>query len=536
MTGPAPDDGEYIFAPHERPALPGSPYAPSHPARRRLGYVIVALIMGMAASLSSAVISVDLQPLAGDLGVTVVEMTWLSIVYVAFNASANLLLVKARMQFGIPPVIHVLLVVYIAIIVAQLVWPVFAVAVVARAAAGFLAAGLSSLVIYNLMQVFPAKFRPLAIVFAVGVPQLATPLARLLPVEHLGLDGLHTLHLMELGLAFAALAASNLLPLPPTDKIQVFDPLDGLTLALFLPAMLLLAAVLSLGRLLWWTDTPWLGWALAGAVILFTGVMIVEHLRRTPLLQLRWIGSLDIARFAAVAMLVRLALTEQTYGSIGLLTIGGMGNDQLHGLFLIVLVAMIAGSVTSAVLLKAPRIPYLVIAAALIIALGSGLDAFASNLTRPPQLYLSQALIAFGSTLFIGPALLYGFGKVIQQGQGFIVSFSVIFGLSQTIGGLAGSALLSSYQVMRTRAHTIDIDNHLLAGDPQVAARITGGVTSLTQVVSREANIAAFNDVARLVMVLAILTALYLAYIIVFNRLTGRGQPAAAAPAPQATS
>jgi hypothetical protein len=515
---------DYVFAPHERPTMPGSPYAPSHPLRRKLGYVIVAIIMAMAASLSNAIVSVNAQPLAGAMGVTTTEVTWLLAVYVAFNASANLLLIKARMQFGIPPVMRALLWPYIVLVFCELLWPSFSLAIVARAAGGFLAAGMSSLVIYNLMQVFPAKFRPLAIVCAVGLPQLATPIARLLPVEQLLVNGQQTIHMIELGLALAASAGANLVRLPPTDKVPMFDPLDALTFALYLPAMLLLSVFLTMGRSLWWTDTPWLGWALAGAVVLFFLVGLIEYLRANPLLHLRWIGSKDILRFCAVAMLVRLALSEQTYGTLGILTVGGLNNDQLHGLFGVILLAMIGGTIVSALLLKPPRIPYLIMIASLIIALGAGLDSFASSLTRPPQLYLSQALLAFGSTLFIGPALLFGFGKVLSQGKGFIVSFSVMFGLSQNIGGLAGSALLSSYQVIQARAHSQSMYSHLLAGDPAVAARAQGNVTALAQVVSREANVAAFNDVARLVMVIAILTAFYIGYLILLKRLSDRQQ------------
>ncbi|MCR6661223.1 MAG: MFS transporter [Asticcacaulis sp.] len=519
-----PTNSDYVFAPHERPTMPGSPYAPSHPARRKVGYVIVALIMAMAASLSNAIVSVNTQLLAGSLGVTTTEVTWLLAVYVAFNASANLLLIKARMQFGIPPVMRALLWPYILLVFSELVWPSFSLAIVARAAGGFLAAGMSSLVIYNLMQVFPAKYRPLAIVFAVGLPQLATPIARLLPVEQLLVNGQQTIHMIELGLALAASAGANLVRLPPTDKVPVFDPLDALTFALFLPAMLLLSVSLVMGRSLWWTDTPWLGWALAVSVILFFLVGFIEYKRTNPLLHLRWIGSRDILRFCIVAMLVRLALSEQTYGTLGLLTVGGLNNDQLHGLFAVILFAMIGGTLVSAGLLKAPRIPYMIIAASLVIALGAWLDSFSSSLTRPPQLYLSQAILAFGSTFFIGPALLFGFGKVLEQGKGFIVSFSVMFGLSQNIGGLAGSALLSTYQVIQARAHSQSMYSHLLAGDPAVAARVQGGITSLAQVISREANVAAFNDVARLVMVIALLTAVYIAYLIILKRLADRKQ------------
>ncbi len=62
--------------------------------------------------------------------------------------------------------------------------------------------------------------------------------------------------------------------------------------------------------------------------------------------------------------------------------------------------------------------------AALIIALGAWLDSNATNVTRPMQLYWSQSLIAFGTTLFIGPALLYGYIKMIAKGPNYLVSLS----------------------------------------------------------------------------------------------------------------
>ena len=52
-----------------------------------------------------------------------------------------------------------------------------------------------------------------------------------------------------------------------------------------------------------------------------------------------------ILRFAAVALLVRMALAEQTYGSVGLLASSGLNNEQLRTLFLIVLGAMLLGIV-----------------------------------------------------------------------------------------------------------------------------------------------------------------------------------------------
>ncbi|PTQ09791.1 MFS transporter [Sphingomonas oleivorans] len=532
----------YSFRPEERPTFPGSPFTPMHSGRRRLGYVAVALLVGIASTLGNGLVSVNVVNLSGALGTYAAETSWLPAIYVATNASANLMLVKARAQFGIPAITHGLLIAYALAGLWQFAFPGFASAVLIRAICGMTAAALTTLTIYNLMQAFPVKLRPLALVFGIGIPQLGMPLARLFPVEMLALGNWQGLHLIELGLALVVLAAISAHPLPPSERSKAFEPLDFVTFGLILPAMTLLCGVLGQGRLLWWTDTPWLGWALAAAVPLFAAAILIEYGRSRPLLQLDWIGSLDIMRFAAVAMMVRMALAEQTYGAVGLLTSGGLTNDQLHRLFIIVAGAMVLGTVTAAMTLSERRLPYQVMAAALIIALGAWLDTDATNITRPAQLYWSQALIAFGSTLFLGPALLYGFLRMVRRGADHLVSFIVLFSVTQNVGGLAGSALLGTYQVASARAHAGALSEHLLAADPLVAARIQGGAATiaaviadparqsaqgaalLAQAMTREANILAYNDVFQLVAALALLTALYVGYRILIYAARRRRQ------------
>ena len=99
-----------------------------------------------------------------------------------------------------------------------------------------------------------------------------------------------------------------------------------------------------------------------------------------------------------------------------------------------------------------------VIVAALIIALGAWLDSHATNQTRPQELYLSQALLGFGTTLFIGPALAFGFLRMLERGPAYFVSLVVLFSSTQNIGSLAGSALLGSYQVDRNAIASVRAD------------------------------------------------------------------------------
>lgn len=469
------DPAEYTFAPDERPKFPGSPYTPRLSGTYRASYVAVAMLVGITATLGNALVTVNLATIAGSSGLYVAEATWLPALYVAFNASANLALVKSRAQFGIPPVVLTVLGAYSLAALSQIVWPGFAGALVVRALSGLAAAALTTYTIYHLLQVFPPAKRPMAVVLGVMIPQLGTPLARMLPVEFVAAHEWRGLHEIELAFALASMAATLVMPLPPTDRSKAFSGLDLLTIAMLLPANVLLCAVLNLGRVRWWTDSPSLGWMLVGAVGCYTAVFMVERHRRAPLLHVEWLTTADMLRFAGVAIFVRLALAEQTYGAVGLLTSGGLINDQLAGLFGLVLVAMALGAVTAAVLISPDRLPLLVMSASIVIGAGAVLDSHANSLSRPEQLYVSQTLLGLGTGLFMGPALLYGLLRMYAQGATHLVTIVVLFSATQNIGGIAGSALLGTMQTIEARAHATSMSGSLLASEPAVSARLRSG-------------------------------------------------------------
>lgn len=532
----------YQFLPEERPLLPGGPFTPAHPLGRRLAYFAVGICVGISATFGNALVNANVANLAGPMGLYVAEASWLPAIFVAMNAAANLALIKARIQFGIFPVTNILLVLYAIIGLSQFVFPGFASAALVRAVSGMTCAGLITLAIYYMLQVFPPKLRPLGLVVAIGLPQLGTPLARMVPLDVLAMNGAHGLYLIEPAVAVVILALINLRPLPPSECAKAFEPLDFVTIGLFIPAMLLLCGVLGLGRLYWWADTPWLGIMLVAGLPLATIAILIEAHRSRPLLRMSWLGSADILRFGAVALLVRLALAEQTYGSVGLLTSGGLTNDQLHTLFGFVALAMVLGMIVACLTLSQERLRLQVAVAALIIAAGAFIDSGATNVTRPPELYLSQALIGFGTTLFIGPALVFGFLRMLAKGPDHFVSFVILFNVTQNVGGLAGSALLGSYQTIQARAHTASLADHLLSGDPQVLQRIQSGAGVLAGIIddpaqrgiqgaallgqklAAEANILAYNDVFRLVAILAVITSGYLFFLIGWAAYCSRRQ------------
>ena len=366
----------------------------------------------------------------------------------------------------------------------------------------------------------------------------------MIPVDLLVANQGRGLHLLELAVAVVLIAATLVLPLPPSERSKAFSPLDLVTIALLVPAFLLLCGVLGLGRVLWWTETPALGWMLAAAIPLFAVAILIETHRSNPLIQFSWFSNIDILRFAGVALLVRLALAEQSYGSVGLLSAGGLNNDQLRILFGCVALSMVAGLMTAVLTLSVKRLPYQVMAAALIVAAGAWLDAQSTALTRPNQLILSQCLLGFGTTLFMGPANVFGFLRMSQRGAPFFVTFAVLFSTTQNVGGLAGSALLGSYQVIESRVHAVSLSDNLQPSNPAVNARVSGGGAALMdsvtdpllrtqeggkllgQSMAQQSAVLAFNDVFMLVAALGLMTALYVLYLVAQTAIRKRFFPA----------
>lgn len=115
----------------------------------------------------------------------------------------------------------------------------------------------------------------------------------------------------------------TLLRLPPTIRQKAFEPLDFVTFVLFAVSMALIAAVLGLGRIVWWTNAAWIGWALLAAIPLFAAALILEHGRSNPLINICSLGSADILRFSIVTIMARIVLSEQNTAAVGLLTLFG---------------------------------------------------------------------------------------------------------------------------------------------------------------------------------------------------------------------
>jgi MFS family permease len=494
-----------VWLPHERPTLPGSPSTPLHTPERRIAYLVIGFIVAITGGLGNALVSVNLPYLQGSLGVYSAEIQWLPAAYVMANVSMNLLLVKFRQQYGLRLFTELFLVLYAVATVAHLFVHGLASAIAVRAAHGMSGAALTTLGLYYTLQAFPAQHRLKAVVFGIGFSQLAVPMARLFSSELMEFGEWRGLYFFELGLALVSLACVLFLKLPPGDRIKAFEKMDFLTFGLFAPGVALLSAVLALGRTVWWLESRWLGYSLAGAIVLIAAALLIEHNRARPLINTRWLTNANMARLALSVLLIRVVQSEAS-GTVGFLQTLGLQNDQMMILWWVVMLGAIVGMTASALTITPARIPAQLMFSLAVMAIGAYMDSDATNLTRPSDLYLSQFLLGFGGAFFIGPTFVSGFGAVIAAPNN-LISFSVMFSITQTMGSLIGTALVGTFQVAREKYHSSILVDNLTALNPLVAARLqSGGLGNLGAVATREANILAYNDVFLMITLVALLT------------------------------
>ncbi|URQ62136.1 MFS transporter [Pantoea alhagi] len=541
------------WQPHEKPMLPGSPSTPIHPTKKRIAFGLVGLLITLTGALSNALVTANLTNLQGTFGAYSNEIAWLPAVYVMGNISINLLLVKFRQQFGLRIFTEAFLLLYVLVAFFHLFVNDLSSAIIVRTAHGMVAAALSSLGIYYQIQAWPAKHRLKALAIGISASQLAIPLARLFSSELLQLEEWRGLYLFELGLAMVALGCVLMLKLPPSDRSKVFEKMDFVTFILMAPGMALLCGVLSLGRIEWWFSTPWLGICLALAVVLIISAVVVEHNRKNPLINTRWLGSGAIIRLGIVMIMMRVVLAEQNSGAIGFLQQVGLQNDQLRGLALAIITGVVLGITASALTLKPAHFSWPIVTSLLIMMIASFMDSHSNPLTRPHNMYFSQFLLGFSSAFFMAPAMLLGIGSVVTQPKN-LVSFVVLFGMSQNLGGLIGAAMLGTFQVWREKYHSSLLGDQLSLLDPNVTERLSQysalfnsqlgdsallsaqAVAQLQSVSTLQANVLAWNDTYLLTAGMAFCTLVWVLYRLTRQRIITRRQQQREAAAAQPIS
>ncbi|WP_198331495.1 MFS transporter [Psychrobacter aquimaris] len=512
---------EYQFKPHERPFMLGSPATPDHPVRRKVFYLLIGIFIGLTASFQNGLLAANLTQIQGEMGLTPVEGGWISVAYNMTNACVTVLLYKIRQQFGMSLFSKITL--FFLLAATSMQWLVssnllstmtgvniepYYLELLARGFSGVVASAMTVLSIFYCLQGMPTARRISGLILGFGLVQFGIPLSRIIS-PYLAVDGqLEGLFLFQVGLSLICFGLINILELPPGNTEKVFEKLDLVSFGFFASGLAALSVFLVQGRIQWWT-TPWLSYPLIIAVVTISIALWIETHRKNPMLQVRWMRSRNIIAFMITGAVMRILLSEQSVGAAGLLANLGYGNDQLIVFYAVILVASILALVISIFTTKATDLRRPVIFAVTLIAIGAWIDTGVSLNSAPYMFYFSQFMIAFAAVYFMGPMVFEGMFRAIANGPAYIISFSVIFGISQTVGGLAGAAGIQAFTTIRTQIHYADMVSSMDASNPAT-------MTQMLQGVQRQATVAAYDDLFFLMAVSATITALYLLMVYLY--------------------
>ena len=488
------------------------PPEPMSPARAAI-YMVSSLLLFLTQGLGMNLLNANIYQLQGSLSATTSEIAWLSAAYMAPYASMSIGLFKIRAQYGLRRFAELSIICFVFASVLNLFVSDLHSATVVRFLSGMAAAPLSTLGFLYMLEAFPpARKLSVGVSLALMNTTLAAPIARIISPPLMDLGGWHALYTFEMGLALMALPVVYLLPLTPPPRANVIQKMDILSYLLLAVGFGCLAVFLTLGRLYWWFEAPWLGLLLAGSIAALTLMVALELPRKLPLIDLRWVFSKENMHMAGILLLFRVVSSEQTTTAANFYMQLGLLNEQTQTMYAIILMASIAGGLACTVLMLTRYVETAHALALVLIATGAFLDSQSTSLTRPEQMYLSQAMVAAGAAMFLPPVMSRGFAAAMARGPAFIVNFLLIFLFTQSIGALLAQAALGSFVTLREKFHSNVLVEHILLTNPFVAQRVSQlsasygkvitdksllnaeGLQLLGQQVTREANILAYND------------------------------------------
>lgn len=509
--------------PAPAPAGPAAPEPPPLHPLRAAAYVGASTLLALTQGLGMNLIATNIPQIQGYLGATTTETTWLIAAYMAPNVSLSVALIKIRNQYGLRNFAQLSLAIFVFASLLHLVVTDLQSAIIIRFVAGIAASPLSGLAFLYMLQAFsPARKMTIGICLALTNISLAPPLARLLSPTLLDIGQWPGLYMFEISLALIAFGVIYLLPLTPVPRAKVIEKLDIVSYLLIAVGFGCTAVALATGRFYWWLEAPWLGVLLAVAVITVTIAVVIELNRESPLLDIRWIASREVVHFAGTIFLFRLAVSEQSSVANNFFQNLGLLNDQIATLYLVMMAAMIVAALCCAAVMTPERVPAIHAVALCFLIIGSLLDSQSTSLTRPEQMYFSQACIAAATALFLPPAMSVGLTSALKRGPNYLLSFIIVFLATQSLGGLFGQAVFGTFITIREKFHSNILTEGILMSDPLVVQRIgqlTGaygrvltdkallnaeGVALLSQQVTREANILAYNDAFLLIAIISL--------------------------------
>ena len=507
--------------PTPQTAAPPAFVAPPLPVT--LAYMGAAAVISVTQGLGQGFVTANIQQIAGELGATTTEASWLMAAYLIPRASLPLMLTKMRMQYGLRRFAEIAIIIYLVLAFVSL-WIVdLRSAVIVQFFNGMASAPLSTLAfLYMIEPLAPQWKLRMGMPMVMACTMMGPSLARVLSPSLFGDGGWTDVHLMGLGLAAISLALVFLLKLKPAPKARVLALMDVVSWLFIAAGFGGLTVASVMGSIHWWTDTAWIGWVLALGVACLAIAVMIELNRASPLLDIRWLASPAIVHLTITLLIFRLILSEQSAGAPRMFQVLGVTQNQLVPLFTVIAAAGILGGLACIPFMTLKRVPLYHLVALVLIATGAWLDSHSTVDTRPEQMMLSQAMIAFAGTIFIGPALLRGLMAALSRGPNYILSFFVVFLSTQSVGGSIGSGMFTTLINHRQVFHMQVLQEELQATSPITTAAIAQAGRALApqvadpamrqlQAVSRiatetsnQAYVMAYNDAYFLTFLLAI--------------------------------
>ncbi|SCB07938.1 MFS transporter [Rhizobium lusitanum] len=505
----------------EANAVPAAP--PPMPGWKVPLYIAASVMFFLTQGLGLNLAFANLTQIQGTIAATTTESAWLSAAYMAPNVSLAIALVKIRLQYGVRNFAEVSILGFIVASMLNLFVSDLHSAIVVRFLSGIAGAPLSTLGFLYMLEAFePAKKMTVGVSLAMTNTLLAAPITRLVSPSLLDYGEWRGLYTLEMALALLVMPIIYLLPLTPPPRVKVIVLGDIFSYLLVAIGFGCLAVVLSVGRLYWWLEVPWLGIVLAIGIASLTAAVVVDLRRSTPLIDVRWLLLPEMLHLTGILLVFRLIAAEQTsvvvtfyQNAVGLLY------DQLSMLYWIILAFSVIGGLICAVLMTYGLSWQIQFVALALMGVGSLIDSQVTNLTRPEQMYLSQAMVAAGAALFLPPSMSVGFKAALSKGPAYLVTFFVIFTFTQSVGGLIGSAFYGTLIIIREKFHSAVLTERVLLTDPHVAERVSQlsssygkvigdsailkgeGLALLGAQVSREANMLAYGDAFLVAAVIA---------------------------------
>lgn len=479
MSSPA------ISAPAPAPAPASAPSpapapAPALPLPWALAYMAAAALLALAQGLGQGFVLANIAPMAGDLGVTTTQASWLVVAYMIPRCALPVMLIKIRTQYGLRRFAEISILAYVLVALVALWVSDLRSGLVVQALSGAASAPLSTLAfLYMLEPLAPQWKLRLGLPMAMALLMSGPTLARVIGPSLIGDGDFGGLHLLSLGLAMLGLMAVYLLPLRPVPHARVIRAGDFLGFGLLCLGFGGLVTAFVLGPLLWWTSQAWIGLVLALALGALALTAALELRRPEPLLDIRWLVSPPILHLTGTLLLFRLILSEQSTGAPRLFQALGLAPAQMTGLFLVIVLATLMGALACLGFLKPGREPAFHLLALGLIAFGAWQDSGVSLQTRPEQMMISQGLIGFAGMLLLVPAMAAGLMRALARGPMYLLSFVIVFIATQSLGGMIGSGLFTTFVTHGQAAALQEIGNSLAAGSPALLADLAARMAAL---------------------------------------------------------